>query len=913
MKEYLLRLSMVTFFLVTTLLVSLAQTGSIKGTIVDGATGEPLIGASVLVEGTTSGAAADLDGNFVINGLTTGTYSLRATYIAYRPQQIAEVVVEAGKETLLQIVMETDEMSLDEVVVVATPRLESERILMRDQQNATVIRESVGAQQLSLQGVSDIATATSKITGVVKSEGSGEVYVRGLGDRYVSTTMNDLPIPSDDVERKNIDLGLFSTGVIQNVGITKTYSTGSYADQTGGNINIVSKEFVDQFTLELQGGVNSSLLSNNQFGNFRVTPNLQNSLLTFYSREHNLVDAITKQSWDPRGKSLPLDFGITTTGGKEFTLMERDLTLFYTLSYKSDHSHTTGVYRRFNSNTVYSDFSDTETWSSSANLTGLLNLAYRFNNNHKINYNLLFINKLTDQVYEQGRNGNGFKFDMDEISNSFFTRDMNSRTTMVLVNQLLGDHRFSDSNRLEWGLGYNLTAADEPNRIRNYTGFDQGSIYFSYRIADFENRKSSQEIDDREVNGYIRNKLDLALGGHPWKLEYGLNYRNKQRDFSNQFVGVQMMGLRKGDDNVDDLTSLFTDPGFEPSKIKTIPPDLYNATLHALAGYVELGFIRGKLDGNAGLRYEYDRMDVQWDINNDDPLREPRIRKEYKQFYPGINLRYNITEQQALRLSGSRTITLPEFKEIAPFAYTSPNSTLIQGSPELKASRNWNADLKWEYFKSTDELISLGAFYKKIEDPINITSLTGGAGYLIYANTGKQAGVMGLEVEARLNLFKNDLQSLRMILNGTRMWVSQDLLEAYQYNNKTSSGLQGASELISNLTLSYSHLPGNWQASLSGNYSSDRIYAMGSPKDANNRDYLYNDEIIEKGVITLDAVVSKGLTDHLTVKLIARNLLNPEMQMTQNLRDLNSRKVENHVVESYKKGMRMQLSVNYTF
>ncbi|MFA7085007.1 MAG: hypothetical protein WC141_10830, partial [Arcobacteraceae bacterium] len=171
----------------------------------------------------------------------------------------------------------------------------------------------------------------------------------------------------------------------------------------------------------------------------------------------------------------------------------------------------------------------------------------------------------------------------------------------------------------------------------------------------------------------------------------------------------------------------------------------------------------------------------------------------------------------------------------------------------------------------------------------------------------------GLEAEARFNLFKNELQSLRMILNGTRMWVSQDLLEAYQYNNKTSSGLQGASELITNLTLSYSHLPANWQVSLSGNYSSDRIYAMGSPKDANNRDYLYNDEIIEKGVITLDAVVSKGLTDHLTVKLLARNLLNPEMQMKQNLCDLNSREVENLVVESYRKGMRMQLSVNYTF
>ena len=152
-----------------------------------------------------------------------------------------------------------------------------------------------------------------------------------------------------------------------------------------------------------------------------------------------------------------------------------------------------------------------------------------------------------------------------------------------------------------------------------------------------------------------------------------------------------------------------------------------------------------------------------------------------------------------------------------------------------------------------------------------------------------------------------------MILNGTKMWVEQDRLEAYRYNNKTTSGLQGTSEFIANLSLSYENKQNRWLASLSGNYSSDRIFAMGSPKDAENRDYLYNDEIIEKGFISLDAVLSKDLTDHFSVKMIARNLLNPEMKMTQNLRDLNTREEENHVVESYQKGMKLQLSLNYTF
>lgn len=170
-----------------------------------------------------------------------------------------------------------------------------------------------------------------------------------------------------------------------------------------------------------------------------------------------------------------------------------------------------------------------------------------------------------------------------------------------------------------------------------------------------------------------------------------------------------------------------------------------------------------------------------------------------------------------------------------------------------------------------------------------------------------------MEAEARLNLYKSDENVVRMILNGTKMWVEQDLLEAYQYNNKTTSGLQGASDLIANLSLSYEDKQKKWLASISGNYSSDRIFAMGSPKDAENRDYLYNDEITEKGFITLDAVLSKELTDHFSLKIVARNLLNQEMKMTQHLRDLNSREEENHVVESYRKGVKLQFSLNYTF
>ncbi|WP_418894270.1 TonB-dependent receptor domain-containing protein [Limibacterium fermenti] len=891
----------------------LAQHGTIKGKITDAKTKEALIGASVLIEGTTNGAAADLDGGFVIANISPGNYILKATYIGYTSFVIENVLVEDGKETILHLEMQTDDIGLDEVVVVATPRKESERILLMDQKGATVIRESVGAKQLSMQGVSDAATATGKITGVVRSETSGDVYVRGLGDRYLSTTMNGLPIPSDDVDKKNIDLGLFDTSVIQNIGISKTYDPESYIDQTAGNINIVSKEFIEQFSIGLQGGFNSSVNPNNVFGNFKASPNLANSTATFYSRKYNLLDAMTRQSWDPAKGNAPLDYGISTIGGYEFKLFENPLSLFYTLSYKKDYNYTQGVYRRFNSNVLYSEFLDTESWTSNETLTGLVNLAYRFHQNHKINYNFLLVGKLRDNVYEQGRNGEGYKLDMDEISNSFFARDMNLKTTQLMVNQLLGNHRIADNQTLQWGLGYNTVAADEPNRIRNYTGFHNNGLYFSYRIADFENRKSSQEIDDNEINGYLKDRIAFRVKDNDWHANIGVNYRHKTRDFHSQFVGADLRGTTTQAADVDNLSGIFTSESFTADKIKTLPEDVYNASLSALAGFVSLEFDFGKLDGNAALRYERNTIEVDWDINNDDPLREPSISRTYNELYPSINLKYELTDRHNLRLSASKTLTLPEFKEIAPFAYTSPNSTLIQGTPELKASENYNLDAKWEYYKSNDELISVAAFYKNIQDPINITSLTGGAGYLIYANTGEEANVFGIEAEARLNLYKSDNNELRLILNGTRMWLKQDLLEGYRYKDKTTSGLQGASEFITNASLQYENKKHRWQASISGNYSSDKIYALGSPKDATNRTIYYNDEIIEKGFATLDAVISKDITDRLSIKLLGRNLLNPQIELTQNVKDLNTEQETNYIVDSYKKGIKLQLSVNYTF
>src|SRR5690606_6418440 len=156
-----------------------------------------------------------------------------------------------------------------------------------------------GAQELARMGVSDVATATSKISGVTISEASGDIFVRGLGDRYLFSTLNGLPIPSDDVERKNIDLGLFSTSVIQDVSISKTYSALNSADQASGTVNVTSRALAGnkEISLGIRTGLNTNAVG--QFDNFKVSPNQEDVTLGFYNQSISTESALANQSWDP--------------------------------------------------------------------------------------------------------------------------------------------------------------------------------------------------------------------------------------------------------------------------------------------------------------------------------------------------------------------------------------------------------------------------------------------------------------------------------------------------------------------------------------------------------------------------------------------------------------------------------------
>ena len=927
-----------TLFLVFGITSFAQQTGSVVGKLTDKEmSDEPLAFANILIKGTIKGTTSDYDGLYALEDLEPGTYTLVFSFVGYETQEI-EAVVEPGKVTTINVPMGANAAALDEIVITTTSRKDSEVALLLEQKKAVEIKESIGSVELTKLGVSDAATATTKISGVSSSEASGNVYVRGLGDRYLYTTLNGLTIPSDNVDKKNIDLALFPTRIVENISISKNFSTDNSADESSGSIYISSKRLVgsDELKIGLQSGVNTNAISQNEF---KRSANSNDISFGFYSKDVPTKDAITQQSWNTESIILPINYRYSITAGKKFGDHFKAL---FTGSQSSNFEYNEGIFQQFNRNLEDVRYTDATNYQNTINTTGLVDLSYDFNNKHSLRAMSLFINKLTDQVFEAGRNREGFVF--EEVNSpenySQYVKDQNTKQTRLWVNQILGDHEIGERNHLIWGFAYNQLDADEPNRIRNEvnirkaTSSEPESIELGNQ-GGTQQRKSLQEIDDLEYTARLKDEFKVFENDtlSSLKISLGGNFRNKTRDFKSDVYGVDEVGApgQVVPPSIDDLGSVFTQENFDNGSLNLVDvlPDSYSGELNSAAGFLSLNYQLNKFNFNIGARYQQDEIIVDYNVGNAPGGRLGSVTKNYDNIYPALNIKYALNERNNIRLAGSKTITLPEFKEIAPFGYVSPTNQVVVGNVNLEASNVYNFDVKWEFFPTNKELISFTGFYKHIQDPINRTLDRGSSGYFTFFNTSDKAEVIGLELEANLGLISSEEENgfnLDFGFNFTRMWHNQDLKTNYNedgsiastftYNGKSEIGLEGASDYIVNASL---NLSTNWEkefnANISGNYSSDKIYALGSAPDSQTggSTILYNDEIIEKGFVVLNATLSQELSDTVSLNLRAMNILNPKIERTQDVRSISTGIENTEIIRSYKNGSTISLGVNINF
>ena len=261
------------FSLLALLLVSVTafgQKGAISGTVYD-EDGFPMLGANVVIEGTTNGAQTDfIEGKYQFQ-VDPGTYNVVATYVGYAPLTIEAVTVNANETTILDVTFAEDTgVDLDVDITVTAQALErGEVAVMKLRQNSDKVQDVISSQEIQRLGAGTAAAALGKVTGTTVVDGK-YVYVRGLGDRYSATTLNGLQLPSIDPYRNSAQLDLIPTTVLDNIVASKTFTPDLPGDFTGGSVNIKIKALPERFTW----GVSVS-------GAYNALSNFRDDFLTF--------------------------------------------------------------------------------------------------------------------------------------------------------------------------------------------------------------------------------------------------------------------------------------------------------------------------------------------------------------------------------------------------------------------------------------------------------------------------------------------------------------------------------------------------------------------------------------------------------------------------------------------------------
>ena len=433
---------------------------------------------------------------------------------------------------------------------------------------------------------------------------------------------------------------------------------------------------------------------------------------------------------------------------------------------------------------------------------------------------------------------------------------------------------------------------------------------------------------------------------------FGYNGRSKQRDFDNQRFGYDIINPGTEVEDPNNLNDVFTLenlgtvfntrvfralPGLGTTNVPGELENTYSGQLDVHALYADATYKVGdKLTIVPGLRVEAFNQEIEYNVINL-AFNNPGSNEATETFIlPSINVKYALTEDQNLRFSASRTVSNPEFKEVAPFVYENVTDR-VGGNPDLlndpAFSTILNFDAKYEWFLDRGEILSLGAFAKVINDPVNLVSANDATGTQRFFRTGDKAEIFGIELEGRKTLLQDEEENklLAAGLNVTYTSTRQDLQTVsgtFNTNfNRDSDELQGASPLLINADVSYSPTFGKYQpkANLVFSYFSDRIDALGSGQLGN---------IVEKAVPTLDFVWKNKVTEKFEINASIKNLLNPTIERVRENANIgesvasqlnipvrevidqngNSQFIaEEFALSSYKRGVNISLQFKYSF
>lgn len=888
--------------------VASAQTGTIAGVVVDAGQGDPLIGATVAIEGTTQGAAADLEGRYRLTNLEPGEYDMRFSYTGYQSKTVEGVTVEAGETTRLDIDLTSETRELGEVTVSAQAARNSEAGLLRQRQRASGVSDAISAEAIGRSGAGNAADAMSKVTGASVLEGK-YVNMRGLQGRYVNAQLNGTNLPSSDPDGNSVALDLFPSNIIDNIVATKTFTPDRAGDFTGGSIDIATKALPEEFFFNVS--LSSSFNTEVGLGGDVLRPTegldsvpsaaqgeLPSSLGQVFNDDEKAaqLDAATQAFATPiipAEESVLGNQSIEIATGNQFEVLNgRALGVIGSFSYdRSFEGFSDGTTARFqqvgvSSETLNpnSDFT-TQKGVEETMWSGFVGAAFQLTPNHELGARLLYNSGLEEEArFESGalpRDLSG-----DQV---FQTRALRTTERTVRSAELRGTHQFSDEGlRAEWSASLAETTREEPDYRFFANQFSAAGADTTFGISRSIYLGPTRYFRDlTEDKQSAKATLTLPVGEAQFKSggQFALRSRTfRERRFEHLSDEARFQGSPNGYINEqagqvgDDLRGRNRFGTYILDR--TQPSGNYDGDQDVYAGFAMAELpVPGveNLEFIGGVRVE--RTDMS--IATTDGSSAGQF--ETTDLLPSANLVWEVQPAMNLRAAYGRTLARPSFREFAPFSSFSFIGDYIEiGNPELTRTRIHNLDLRWEWFMRGGELLSVGGFYKSFTDPIERTIDTEAAGSDVvveYLNKSS-ATVYGLEVEARTKLDRL-APWLRHVQIGANMSLVQSevdrseeeltAIRAFDDDPSTTRQLQGQSPYLVNLNVSYENPDSGTSLNVLYNRFGDRL-------DTVTRNGL---DIFEEARGTLDVTASQALMHGITFKASVKNVLDAEYVTSQ--------------------------------
>ena len=940
-------------FLTTCFLISysFSQNASLSGKITDSKTNEALFGAKVILQGLGKGVIADGDGNYSLKGLSAGTYILEVRNETYNNLILTEIKLKENENLVLNIPLDKVVLEFGPVTVKAKVNRESTTEILRLQRNSATVVDGITSETFKKTPDSKASDVLKRISGASVQDNKF-VVVRGLSDRYNFALINGAPLPSSESDRKAFSFDVFPSNMLDNLVIIKTATPDLPGEFAGGVIDINTTEPKENDFQSIQIGSSYNLITT--FKDFKTYDGSKTDFLGFSSssrtlpsglpstEDFNNLSALQKAEY---AKSIPNSWGtysrfalpnlnLQYSIGKTIKLAEeRNFGYVFAYNYQSNMSFNKVTRREFEESAAgvitKNELKDSAYTQSVLN-SAMFNMKYKLNNNNSLQLKTLYSLSSDDKV--NIRNG---KRDMDiesvlseKSTNIWYTQNK------LLSSQLLGNHEFKNKMKFKWIAGISDVKREVPFLRRTVYQQTDTALPFAAVIQNNDistlgagnmfwsllNEKIVSAKYDLSIPlEFLNTKTELKIGGmHQYRTR---SFESRNLGFSkydpagNSSFNSQLLLLPEDQIFSNSNLGLMADGqgGFKLEEGTNVD-DSYQAFSLLNAAYAMFDSkITEKFRIVGGARLESYHQNFKY-IEFGSNLQQ-NIDTTVVDILPSVNLIYSPTNKINFRLSASKTVSRPEFRELAPFSfYNFLNDNLTSGDPTLKRATINNYDARFEFYPGAGQIFSVSAFYKQFTNPIELILRTGTSGTpeLYYDNVGNTKNY-GAEFEYRMNLgFLNSkdstsfLKDITLYANASIIRSSVDLSMYAGQAEYTNSArpLQGQSPYIINAGIYYS-APKDVNFSLSYNLVGQRIAIAGS---------IQEPSVWENGRNVIDFQISKMFKKKLELKLNIKDLLAQDLIYFQ---DINKNKKYDKGTDSAWQeitfGQTVSMSLKYNF